>query len=195
MTARLTNIDLSTVNIINTVSETEIASLVSPAYGLASGRAVRLTVAGQLVNNVGTSQTVTFRVKLEGTTILTSPAYSLSTSANNRMWQVEALVAAEADAIQRLSGTIHISAAGTTTLLAGGEYGIGYGTGTKDGTGTIDVSVTAQLGSASTSLTLTKRMALLEQLGQVSGWTATDIPASKAVTVAVRVPQVSPVIT
>ena len=195
MTARLTNIDASTFNVVNTVSETEIVSLVMPAYGFAAGRAARLTVGGQLLNNVGTAQTFTFKVKLGSTTVLTSPAISLATSANGRTWQLETIIASETDDIQKVSGLLVISAAGTTTMLAGSDYAIGYGTAAEDGTGTVDVSVTVTLGSASANLTLTKRMGLLEQLGQVSVWTAGDLPALRAVSVGVSIPQASAVIT
>jgi hypothetical protein len=200
MTARLTNIDLATVNVINTASETEIVSLVQPAYGMAAGRAVRLTVAGQLFNNSGGADTATFKVKLGTTTVLTSSAISITASASKRIWRLIADIGCETDDLQRV--TAHLSLSEPTSdnfplsdWSTDGATGVGYGTATEDGTGTVDVSVSVTLGSADADLWVVKRMGLLEQLGQIPGWFGTDTPAFRAVGVGVNLPQASAVIT
>lgn len=162
----------STTTVNTTAAETEIATLDIPAYGLeGTGYAVRATFWGDLLNNTGGGATVIFKVKLDdGTaaTPLTTPAVSLSTSANRRQWRmvVDVLSVAASDS-QRVAGVLHISDASTDTFSAGSTDGltlVGYGTATETTSSIISVDVTATLGTSSANLEVTCKGGILEAL-------------------------------
>ena len=64
MTNRLVAADTNTITVVNTTTETEIVSLIVPAYGLETGQVIRLTTAGDFLNNSGGAATVLVKVKL-----------------------------------------------------------------------------------------------------------------------------------
>ena len=167
MTNRLVAADANTVTVVNTTTETELVSLIVPAYGLATGQVVRLTVAGDFLNNSGGAATLLFKVKLGTSVALTTQALSIPASANGRKWRMIVDVLAETDALQRLSAQAFMSEALTQDFAwsewsADGATAVGYGTDTEDGTSTVDVSVTATLGTAATTINIRRHMGFLE---------------------------------
>ena len=162
MTNRAVGIYDITNTVVNTVAERELVALTVPAYGLAATNMVRFTVAGDFLNNSGSSDTVLFKVKLGTSVALTTPAVSLANSANRRQWRLVVDVLAEGDALQRLSAVLHFSDDTADNFGPAETYLVGYGTDTEDGTATVDVSVTATLGTAAATLDIRSHMALLE---------------------------------
>ncbi len=163
---------VATTTFNTSAAENEVATLDVAAYGLeGSGYAVRATFWGDILNNTGGGDTALFKVKLDdGTaaTLLTTPAVSLSASANRRQWRlvVDILSDASADS-QRVSGVLHISDASAVTFSLGSTDGItliGYGTATETTSNIISVDVTVTLGSSSANLEVTCKGGLLEAL-------------------------------
>lgn len=178
MTNRLVAADTNTVTVVNTVTETELVSLIVPAYGLAEGQTVRLTVAGDFLNNSGGAATCLFKIKLGTSVVLTTPATSLANSANLRQWRLVVDILAETDALQRVSAGLWWSDDTADNFGAAETYLVGYGTDTEDGTSTVDVSVTATLGTAATTINVRRHMGFLEALHGSITLPSVDLPSA-----------------
>ena len=177
MTNRLLAADTNTITVVNTTTETEIVSLIVPAYGLAKGQVVRLTTAGDFLNNSGGAATVLFKVKLGSSVVLTTPATSLANSANLRQWRLVVDVLAETSALQRVSAVLHFSDDTAADFGPAETYLVGYGTDTEDGTATVDVSVSVTLGTAATTINIRRHMGFLEAVHGSVTLPSVDLPS------------------
>lgn len=158
----------ATTTVVNTVTETDIGKLVLPANSLyAPGVAARFTAAGDILNNSGSAGTVTFKLKLGATTVLTTAATSWAASANRRQWRADILIESVGTDSQRISGHLEISDADTDTWTDHSTDGMiytGYGTAAVDDAASIDVTLLATMGAAHASFEVTCKQAVLELL-------------------------------
>ena len=181
MTNRLVAADTNTITVVNTTTETEIVSLIVPAYGLETGQVIRLTTAGDFLNNSGGAATVLVKVKLGSSVVLTTPATSLANSANLRQWRLIVDILAESNALQRVSAVLHFSDDTAADFGPAETYLVGYGTDTEDGTATVDVSVTATLGTAATTINIRRHMGILEAVHGSVTLPSVDLPSAPIV--------------
>jgi hypothetical protein len=157
-------LDAATTTVNTSTAETDLTVVSIPPNGLAADGVVRLTAVGDFLNNTGSADTITFKVKLGTSVALTTPTISLAASTTRRKWRLELDIIAETDTAQRLSAVLHISDAATDNFAADGVSYTGYGTDTETGTAAVDVSVTATLGTSSALLEVRHHAAILEAI-------------------------------
>ena len=159
---------VTTTTVVNTVTETEIASLEIPQGDLVAGQMYRLSLWGDYLNNSGAPRQITIRVKLNGTTALTAVIASINAGANRRKWHLDIEVLGETTAVQRVGAFWRMSdqTADTMSVHANSaRQATGYNTGAQDtNAGVIDVSVTAQHGTAAATIDIRRQMAKLERV-------------------------------
>lgn len=159
---------VSTTTVVSSAAETDLLSVGVPAGALDTpGRKVRVEIAGDILNNTGSAQTVVLKFKYDDTTILTTKAISLAASANRRKWRAEIELIAETSSAQRCSALAHISEAATDTFATDETDGVnitGYGTSAETTATEKTVKVTAQLGASDANLEITSKMATVELL-------------------------------
>jgi hypothetical protein len=159
---------IATVTINNSITETDLVNFDVPAYGLEfAEQSIRVKMAGEFLNNTGAAATLTFKVKLGTTTILTTAALSLAQSANRRKWDMEVELLATAADTQRIRGTLQISDADAETFAnhsTDGEIVTGYGTATEMTSDALTFVLTGQLGTANASIEVTCTMTQAELL-------------------------------
>ncbi len=157
---------LSTTTIVNTVTETDLVNFDVPANALEfAEHSLRIVAAGELLNNSGGADTVTFRVKLGATTLLATAALSFNASANRRKWYMEIDILSAAAGAQRVTGILQISNADTDSFAGHGTDGAaatGYGTGAEVTSAALTFVITGQLGTANALLEVTCTMAQIE---------------------------------
>lgn len=148
------------VTVANTGSETTlvgtgIGSATLAANRLAAGHTIRVMASGYLSDDAAAAGTLTFRVKVGGSTVVATAAVTLPNGISNGGWQLVA------DITCRTAGeTGTVIGQGHVTLNSDASTGAIYqmvatSTTTVDTTGTLAVSVTAQWGTADTDNTLT----------------------------------------
>lgn len=123
----------ATATVVNTVTETALATLATPT-GVAAGDRLIFRASGDMINNSGGTVNVTLRFKIGATTVLASSAASVGTaSAQRRKWVMEVNIALESTSAQRCGAQINISAAGSSSWPIGtASVAYGYGTGAED---------------------------------------------------------------
>lgn len=158
----------NTTTINTTAAETDLFTYTLPAALLdVDGRGVRFIAAGDFLNNTAGADTLTLRFKLGTTTMLATPAISLTNSANRRKWRVEVYLMSTGTDEQDASGEFRISDDSTDTWASEGTSGhqaVGYGTATENAGNALDMDLTAQLGSSSASLEVQLHFANVEIL-------------------------------
>lgn len=157
---------LSTTTVNTTTTETDLVNFDVPANGLEiAAHSIRVVAAGEFLNNTGGADTVQFRVKLGATTLLATAALSFNASANRRKWRMEIDILAEAEDLQRVSGTLEISDADTDSFAdhgTDGQAATGYGTGAEVTSAPLTFKITGQLGTSNALLEVTCTMAQVE---------------------------------
>lgn len=84
----------ATTDVASSSTETSIFSQSIAANDLSTDRLLRLTVFGDYLHNNGTGDTLTVRLKLGATTILSDTTnFSATIGAGRQPWQIEALLA------------------------------------------------------------------------------------------------------
>lgn len=141
---------LSTHTVVPFTSASEttvVTGYTTPAYELQAGNTLKIKFFGSF-DALASTSTITWRVKLGGTTILTSTARQVG-SANLMHFEGEITIVGTSTTAQKAS--IHVTGQDTTTVTAGGIYDL-----INSGTGAVDcridraVTVTAQFSDAST---------------------------------------------
>ena len=149
----------STIDVVNTVTETNLYSVSIPQNTLTAGRQLGLRLWGDRLENA--AGTLTIRVKLGATTLFDSGAMDITNGASRQILYVESQVFAIASNSQT-AWTTHAPTSGASTALFG-STGISDSTfaipiyaeasATEDnGAGALTLVVTAQWSAASTSL-------------------------------------------
>lgn len=166
-TATIHKVSSSTI-INTTAAETDLFTYTLPAGLLdVDGRGIRFIAAGDFLNNTAGADTVTLRFKLGTTTLLATPAVSLTNSANRRKWRVEVYLMSTGTDAQDASGEFHISDDSTDTWASEGTSGhqaVGYGTATENAGTALDMDLTAQLGTSDANLEIALHFANVEIL-------------------------------
>jgi hypothetical protein len=142
----------STVEVVNSTTETDLFSYTVPAGSLAAGDRLRISAGIDFLNNSGGSVTYTPKLLLGATSILPGLALGVSSNTNRRYGSLDAVVAVVSTAAQRAHGSI--VAVGGSSSFPGSTGSIiwsGTGTGTEDLTAALDLKFSVTLGTAHAS--------------------------------------------
>lgn len=144
VTSRLVN--GSTTSISASAAETNVVTgYTVPAYELRAGTVLRIKFSGDMTT-LATTTTITWRVKLGGTTILTSSAVQSGSTATTT-FKGEIEIVGTSDTAQRVSMVINGK---DTSVTAAPTYGVcNYGTGSRDMRIDRSLVVSAQFSDAS----------------------------------------------
>lgn len=157
-----------TTTIVSSASEADLFTYTLPTALLdVDGRGVRFIAGGDFLNNTAGADTLVIRLKLGTTTMLATPAISLTNSANRRKWRVEAYIMSTGTDEQDASGEFRISDDSTDTWASEGTSGhqaVGYGTATENAGNALDLDLTGQLGTSDASLDVQLHFANVEIL-------------------------------
>lgn len=150
----------TTAAITNSAAETSVFSGTIPANTLGTNGAVRIIMHGQMLQDVGTAQGYTLRIKYGGTTMYSSSTGNLfGTSSTRRAYRMEFILASDGTtSSQRVFGAANNFApantptAGYTALTGTPEfsYEVG-GTAAADSTVSQTFEITIQLTVANTN--------------------------------------------
>lgn len=148
------------VEVVNTIIETTVFTQSIYAGLLSTNKGVRLSLIGDYLNNTGSTQDVTFRVKFGTTTLLTFVLYDglggISTSATRRTILLDAILAnINSDSIQFASGIVHTSAGSSVPA---------QGSGAENTANALNLTVTAEHTTASANASFRMQFAHLELL-------------------------------
>lgn len=154
------------VKAVNTTAETAVVQATIPT-DLAAGDKLRLTAAGDYINNNAgaTAANLTFKIKIGATTYLTSTQMSLGASSSRRQWRVTVEVDVNnATNDQRLIATLLLTnAASGNWPCASAQFA---GTGTIQSTSNLttgpNLQITATHGTADTLIDIRLTSANLE---------------------------------
>lgn len=162
----------ASANVIdNNDTEQTVASFTVPGGALGTDRSVTLVAYLRMLNDSGSSQGFTFRVKYGATTMYADATSStlFNTNANHRMIRIEATLFAENSATaQRLGGQFYIGAAGTATTGTGDagsttnslQFAFG-GTAAENSATDQTFAITMQLTAANASYEIIRDKAVL----------------------------------
>lgn len=168
VTVRKVDENSTATSVTNTASEVTIATMTLPPLTLASTGAARLSATGTIKSST-TVGTFTVRVKMADSasteTVLATSGISLSTSTSLRPWVLEAWVLGKQPNVNRAWGGIEVGAAGSGASLLPSTYSaVGFSTMGLDETDAWTVSMTVQMSAASTALTMTREVSILEAM-------------------------------
>jgi hypothetical protein len=142
----------TTTTVGNTNAEGTIYSYTIPAGTMANARCVRMIIWGTYLNNTGANRTLTVRLKLGGTTILTKASGAIATSATTVFfWGSFQITNNNATANQRAGLNFQWERGGTDISPI-----IETGAATIDTTVDQLMEVTVQHSATSAALTLSK---------------------------------------
>lgn len=102
----------------NITVETQVAGLTMPATSIVAGRQLIFECAGTLLNNTGGNISTTVKVKLGGTAVLTSAAFTTATAVDPRKWHLRAVVNIVATNSQRTAANWFYTLSGAETWSA-----------------------------------------------------------------------------
>jgi hypothetical protein len=113
--------------VVNTAAETPIFSYNMPAGLLGTDRTLQVQLMGDLLNNSGANQSITFRVAVGGVTVYGDFTGAIATSASRRPWNWILNFANLGAANQNyLSGTLMLGVAGNATTGLGDIGAAGF---------------------------------------------------------------------
>ena len=152
----------TTYTATNSSTEQTISSMTIPALTISNEGATRLTATGIIQNSTSAGGTVTFKVKLDATTVMETSGIVCSTDASPRKWAVEVMTLGNAPNVQTHWGTLGVSTPSTYVIADTSWAGAGSSTSGLSELSAITATVTAQMSAASTSFTVTRTAAVLE---------------------------------
>lgn len=142
-----------------------------PANELGITGGLRLTLAGDYLNNTGTTQTLKITVMFGGSTPLNTGAMVIPTSANRRQWRLELIGMNSATGSQKWMAFWSLSGPATVNFVVDDPGSTGDSRGTAgrvasgiDTTAAVSIVFLSQHGVANASLSLRKEIAILERL-------------------------------
>jgi len=153
------------ISVTNDTTETTIATLTLPALTLSSTGAARLSATGTLDKN--TAGTYTMRVKLADQsstdTVLETTAFTPASSTDEHPWAMEAWFLGKQPNVNRSWGVMDVGGAAASGILAPTTYSVvGWSTSGLDESEEWTVSITVQMSAASTALSASRQVAILE---------------------------------
>lgn len=151
-TVQVLDTDATNVAIASSNTETALYTFTIPANTLGTGNCLRVSLDGVGVNNTGSTQNFSTRIKY-GANFSTSMANAQSTSASNRYSAFVGRVCA--------NGATNAQVV-TNNWTLSGTASAAYGTITTDSTASQDLIVYLTLGANSSSMTWTHDFATLE---------------------------------
>lgn len=166
--ARVYQASGTTIDVVNTVTETAIFSQSLEANLLSSNGSVRLSLLCDYLNNSGANRNLTVRVKLGATTMFGDARTAITVSANRRVILIDLILGnLNATNSQMVQGTFQLTAATAgsvagTGILDGATSGIGFmGTAAEDTTSAKTLAVTMEHSAANANLSVRARYATL----------------------------------
>lgn len=157
---RVVDVDDATELFSNSAAEQTVYSHTVPAGTLSQGRSYRLLMYGVWLNNTGSNQTITLKVKYGATTLFDDITGAIATGAAYRWWRLAVTLSANGSvSAQTFEGAFSLSDLTVTTAGVGNLTGAAIlypapfgGVSTIDGTADRDFVVTWTNSAASTSL-------------------------------------------
>lgn len=165
---RILNRDLSQVEVVNTVAETNIYTFSIPAGTLGATGGVRLTIGGDMLQNATGDLTV--RIKLGATTVLDSGQVTVAKDADRYKWELEVWFLNSVAAAQKWTAKMKAVQKDAVNFASqqGGSNRIllfaGFASSSEDTALARTIAVTIQWSVISTSTSFRKEMAMLEKL-------------------------------
>lgn len=131
-------------------AEQTLATLVLTGGVVAAGDYVRFVASGDQINNSGAGVTYTWKFKIGSTTVLTSAANSLASSAQRRKWVAAFDVYFPTTASERVGGVFDMTSINSANfdVLNTATCLRGYGTAAEDSASNLNVILTCQLGTS-----------------------------------------------
>lgn len=165
VTVRKVDENSTAITATNTASETTLASMTLPALTLYSTGAARISAVGTMSKN--TAGTYTIRVKLADqsstATVLATTAFTPASSTSEHAWGLEAWLFGKQPTENRSWGVFDVSVAGSRGTMSPSTFSVlGWSTSSLDETEEWTVSITAQMSAASTALSVSRQVAILE---------------------------------
>jgi hypothetical protein len=135
----------------NVAVETQVAGLALPATSVVAGRQLIFECAGTLLNNTGGNISTLVKVKLGGTAVLTSTAFTTATAVDARKWHLKATINILATASQRTAADWFYTLSGAETWSSFSAGAVGTSSSTVDLTagGVVEFVATPSIASAS----------------------------------------------
>lgn len=163
--AHVLNRVVATTTVVNTVTESNLYSLVIPGGSLAGTDNLRLILAGDYLNNTGGSKNLTMRVKFGATTVAATTAVGLAASATRRKWRMTLLILMNGTTEERFGGDLLIGSGVAAEIDGlGTNHGPIYGLAAENTATDKTLAVTAQHGTADAALDIRVHAALLEAM-------------------------------
>ncbi len=170
--APVTVLDRSTATVSvgpSSTTEGDLVNYTIPAGTLVAGDILRLAAFGDLLQDTGDSSSLTFRVRLGSTTVVSGGPASLGKGASRRVWAVALTLVVVSVTSQRLNLRLSGSTAGagwTTVDTSDFPEGLGSGVATEDlDSGDRDLRLTCQLPVSHASFDVRRHGYLLEKIG------------------------------
>jgi len=137
-------------------TEQTLATLAIPAGLIRVGDGLQVLAFGDTVNSSGSAVTYTWRLKIGGTTMLATPAFSHASNPDTnarRKWKFTAELEFPTTASERVTGDLLTTGATLNTMdaVATALVATGYGTAAEDTAAALNVVFTCQLGTAVSS--------------------------------------------
>ncbi len=157
--------------VVNTVAETTVFTFAVPGGTLGTSKIILLSLIGDVLNNMGSGQTITVRVKYGGTTLFQAAFTNVNPGTNRGFLNLESeIAAANATNAQRaktvlwldpVQDAVTAGVAVTKDSVGGGGGGVNAAGGlfsvanhmslAEDSTASKNLVVTFQMGSANAS--------------------------------------------
>lgn len=134
----------------NVTVETQVAGLTLPAAFVQPGRQLLFEAAGTLLNNTGANISTLVKVKLGGTAVLTSTAFTTATATDPRKWHLKATINLVTPASQRTAADWLYTLSGAENWSSYSAGAVGTSTSTVDLTngGVVEFVATPSIASA-----------------------------------------------
>jgi hypothetical protein len=146
----------STQQVINTTTETTLATLAVPAGAVDTADTVlRITTIGNMLNNTGTTNHI-YRLKIDGTTVMTMTK-SFTASGNLAPWVQRWTIACPTNATQRVGyeaiwGTLTNGSSGVAVASLTGQAATGFANTSVDMSGAHNITFTVELATAAANV-------------------------------------------
>lgn len=162
--------NFATTTIVNSTTETALATQSIPGGTFKVGDLVRLTAVGDMLNDTGSAKGVTMRLKFGATTLLSTNNLQTATNTNRRKWRVVVDLAIAGATEERAGALLTMSQAQPFTWEAGDFTNIigaviGYGTAAEAIASTLTLQLTAALDAAFSNYDIRCHHWTLERVG------------------------------
>lgn len=158
-------VDASTVTVVSSTAETDLATVSLPANTLSTGNAIlmKIHLSQFIAQNPGTC---TIRLKY-GSTTLASVVFAPAAGCSSMSAVINAMLAANG-ATNAQKGTLDIFGGLTpfmdNTAITRESRGYGSGTATEDSTGALTLKITVQFSASTVNDTAVKQLAIFEKV-------------------------------